>query len=409
MAVTSRIRKFEPTVTYNDTLIVYATALGFQGFFMLVGGISERLLGLKTTVLIGGYTLSLGVYLASRAESLYSLIFFYGFMFSVGMGMAYAPPIVNCVKWMPERKGLVTGVVVAGFGCSAFVFGGLAMQVLNPTKMNVDDSGYFPPDSSVVENVPSMFRLLGCVYATFFTVAAFLLEEPPIQVEETSHVTNSKNEIIDFSNEKIELSDVDTRSLMCNSLAWQLSICYVTTLAGGMYLAGTYKTYGQQYFKNQESYLSILGDVASIFNGVGRIVLGNIADSLGVMDTLIAIAFFFSIVLWCYPLVCVYENNIAYGTLIFFNFFFVGGNFALYLPLTIQLFGSKNASGNYGAVVMVYCSLNALDILFISRLSPPLTATCILLGLLCFSGFLNLNYLSYRIKRMQERNSSELI
>jgi MFS family permease len=443
VAVTSYIRQFEPSVTYNDSILVYAMAIGFQGIFMLIGGISERKFGLKPTILVGGSMLSAGVFLSSFAQSLFAIIVLYGFMFSVGMGMCYAPPIVNCVRWMPERKGLITGIVVAGFGCGAFVFGGLATVLTNPSGLNTDESGYFPSGSSVCNNVPSMFRTLGAVYAVLFTIAAYLIEEPrgaAVSLYSTDPEKNGQvngyfaasiNDIDRSSSrtastalsgfkEKLEvdvsstlsnpeIAEIDTRQLITNSLAWQLAICYVMTVAGGMYLAGTYKTYGQIYFKNREIFLSTIGGVASIFNGLGRLAWGYIADSIGVINALSTLAFSFSVIIWLYPLTAMWENEIAFSMFTFCIFFFVGGNFALYLPLTIQLFGSKNASSNYGAIVMVYCTFNALNILFLSRISPPLTTTCVILGFICFLGFVNIRLLSIRINRLKRKSGNTIV
>ena len=102
----------------------------------------------------------------SSLRSFVALLVSYGLMFSVGMkipesalylypkpkydhpgmGICYAPPIVCCVNSMPQNKGLVTGIVVAGFGAGAFIFGGLASYLSNPDGLNVDsNTGYFPP------------------------------------------------------------------------------------------------------------------------------------------------------------------------------------------------------------------------------------------------------------------------
>ena len=49
-------------------------------------------------------------------------MFCYSFLFGAGVGLAYTAPMVNGWKWFPEKKGLVSGAVVAGFGAGGFVF-----------------------------------------------------------------------------------------------------------------------------------------------------------------------------------------------------------------------------------------------------------------------------------------------
>jgi MFS transporter, OFA family, oxalate/formate antiporter len=64
-----------------------------------------------------------GTWAASFCTSLSALIFFYGVVFGAGIGISYSTPIVCCSRWYPDRKGLITGVIVAGFGSGAFFFG----------------------------------------------------------------------------------------------------------------------------------------------------------------------------------------------------------------------------------------------------------------------------------------------
>ena len=115
-AVTSRLRKYEPDLTYNDTIAVYACALGAQGATMFLGGVLQARLGSKWCVLLGGYILVLGTFLASIAESFGALLVTDGLMFGAGIGICYSAPIACAVRWLPHRKGLVTGIIVAGFG-----------------------------------------------------------------------------------------------------------------------------------------------------------------------------------------------------------------------------------------------------------------------------------------------------
>ena len=59
--VTARLRLFDGSLTYEATLPCFAAALGFQGIFMLLGGLIESRIGPRYTALLGGSILSLGV------------------------------------------------------------------------------------------------------------------------------------------------------------------------------------------------------------------------------------------------------------------------------------------------------------------------------------------------------------
>jgi MFS family permease len=177
-AVTSYIRAFNPSITYSDTLSVYTTMLAFQGATMYIGGHIAHRFGTRRTIIFGGFFLTSSMWLSGSAQSLASLLFTHGCLFGIGIGLCYTPPISCATKWMPEQKGLATGVIIAGFGCGSFVFGNLAILFVNPLKESVESSdGYFSPDSRVVQRVPSMYIFLGTLYFICLMVGCFLIED----------------------------------------------------------------------------------------------------------------------------------------------------------------------------------------------------------------------------------------
>lgn len=74
-----------------------------------------------------------------------------------------------------------------------------------------------------------------------------------------------------------ETPDLSPKDLLELPLFWHLTSCFVTTTVGGMYVAGTFKTFGQEFFQN-EAFLAQVSSVSAIFNAVGRIAWGSLAD-----------------------------------------------------------------------------------------------------------------------------------
>ena len=169
--------------TYNDTILIFAAALASQGMTIFIGGLLGQIIGARLTCMLGGYILVFGTYLSALCTSLDYFIICDGFMFGIGLGLCYTSPISCAVRWMPKRKGLVTGIIVGGFGCGAFVFGQLAIHLLNPNRESVMHSGpyakYFEPNSPVIQRVPYMFVMLSLVYFILITIGSLLLFEPP--------------------------------------------------------------------------------------------------------------------------------------------------------------------------------------------------------------------------------------
>lgn len=76
----------------------------------------------QATTALGCAIMALGVFLSSFAPNLITFMLTYAVMFGTGVGLAYTAPMVNGWKWFPNKKGLVSGAVVAGFGSGGFVF-----------------------------------------------------------------------------------------------------------------------------------------------------------------------------------------------------------------------------------------------------------------------------------------------
>src|SRR5579863_8748032 len=103
----------------------------FLGCAAVVGGLwmkrsQPRVVAMTAGLLWGG-----GVFLASfSAHRLWWLHLTYGVIGGIGLGMGYVVPIAVLVKWFPDRRGLITGIAVAGFGTGALVTAPVATQLI---------------------------------------------------------------------------------------------------------------------------------------------------------------------------------------------------------------------------------------------------------------------------------------
>ena len=98
----------------------------------------------------------------------------YGFMFGLGIALAYAPPMAVAMRWFPNKKGLVNGIIVGGFGLGAFIFNFVQTTYLNPQNRSPGKDGYFSLEQNdVLERVPSVFLLLG----TFIKDEKFTIQQ----------------------------------------------------------------------------------------------------------------------------------------------------------------------------------------------------------------------------------------
>jgi MFS family permease len=94
----------------------------FHGFlFIITGRISDRF-GPKPMLIASAAFFGLGFFLMSRITSIWQLYVFYGGLIAVGMSGGFVPLMSTIARWFDKRRGLMTGLVLAGGGLGQAVF-----------------------------------------------------------------------------------------------------------------------------------------------------------------------------------------------------------------------------------------------------------------------------------------------
>jgi MFS transporter, OFA family, oxalate/formate antiporter len=144
-------------VSLTFTIAIFA--LGFASFF---AGLWLSRVGPRLVAITGGALYGIGVVLASLANhNLTWLYLSYGVIGGVGLGFSYIVPVAVLVKWFPDRRGLITGIAVGGFGAGALVTAPVATRLI----------------ASV--GVLATFLYLGIAYLIVTVVCGFFMQNPP--------------------------------------------------------------------------------------------------------------------------------------------------------------------------------------------------------------------------------------
>ncbi len=145
----------EVTLTFTISIFV----LGVAAFF---GGLWLNRKGPRIVAATGGFLYGAGVFLASFSDhKLWWLYLSYGVIGGIGLGFSYIVPVAVLVKWFPDRRGLITGIAVGGFGAGALVTAPVATRLIQSV------------------GVLSTFAYLGVAFLIVTVVSGYFMQNPP--------------------------------------------------------------------------------------------------------------------------------------------------------------------------------------------------------------------------------------
>src|SRR5437867_613487 len=147
--------------TRGQTSWVFTIAIVCFALSFIAAGRLQDVKGPRIPAAIGGALVSAGFLLASLTGSLAGLYVAFGVIVGIGNGFGYATPIPVASKWFPDRRGLVVGLMVGGYGAGSAIFGPVATLLIAGVGWR------------------STFRILGAVFLLMTAVGAALLKNPP--------------------------------------------------------------------------------------------------------------------------------------------------------------------------------------------------------------------------------------
>ena len=83
-------------------------------------------------IIIGSIVALTGIFVSTYASTFSQFTFLYGIFYGVGIGISYMAPLMCGWEHYPHRKGLVSGIVIGGFGFGSFIFDIISTLLVNP-------------------------------------------------------------------------------------------------------------------------------------------------------------------------------------------------------------------------------------------------------------------------------------
>lgn len=343
--------------TKTETQAIFSVGLLVFAIFTIIGGRLQIKHGPMKVALIGGTLLGLGYILASFiGSSFIGKLIFIGLISGAGIGLAYVVPIATGVKWFPDKKGLVSGLAVAGFGFGAFIW----ILLANPPSI-LGFSGLISkqtgPFAYTVANVDFAFLIYGIMFLALVIGGSLVMKNPPAgwkpagwnppqaKPGKTAGISLKPKEMLKSKNFYILWM-----MFLIGALAGLMVIGNVQSFAKSPTDGFTANGFGVQ----EAIDFAVIGAAVClpIFNGAGRIIWGIVSDRVGRGKSLITMFAFQAVMMTIFFYTT--SNPILFyvvAALIGFNF---GGNFALFPTSCADSFGAENLGLNYGFLFTAY-------------------------------------------------------
>ena len=335
----------------TQTQIIFSVGLAAFAIMTIVGGRWQAKVGPTTVVRVGGLVLAIGYILGGLAERLVPGSVFYGMLVGIGLiggagiGLAYVVPIAAGVKWFPDKKGLITGLAVAGFGFGALIWIYLGQGFAGWTGLLAS------------LGVSTVFMLYGLVFFVLVMLGSVWMKNPPEGFKPAGWTGAGPA----AGRGAVAAAAFESGEMLATPQFYMLWIMFSFGAMAGLMVIGIIKLFGIDALRAKSGLTAleasaIAGTAMAVFyaiaNGLGRIVWGIVSDKIGRKPSLALMLAAQGVVMLLFFYMGGTRGLLYLGAaLIGFNF---GGNFALFPAATADFFGNKNVGKNYGWVFTSY-------------------------------------------------------
>lgn len=335
--------------TFTETAWAFSIAIFSLGTSAAWAGAMLPRFGPRKLAVAGSAMFSGGYVIASLALHIDFIPLFYlgyGVIGGAGIGLGYVTPVATAAKWFPDRKGLVTGIVVMGFGVGAF----LLSKILAPFLVLRTES-----------DLALVFLWLGIVFACILLPSSFVLSDPKITV-----VTAADDDPMEYE---------DSVSPYLRSSEFALMwIVFFFNIAAGISVISFQSELLQEVWGLADpslepvtlaEYGATLIAVSSLCNGVGRLFWGLLSDRIGRVGVFRILLASQMIV---FGILMTERNPWIFSALVCYVLLCFGGGFATMPSFVLDVFGSKKMSTIYGTILTAWAAAGICGPLYVGYL-----------------------------------------
>lgn len=324
-----------PQVTLTFTIAIFV--LGFAAFF---GGLWMNRKGPRVVALTGAFLYGSGVFLASfSANKLWWLYLTYGLIGGIGLGFGYIVPVAVLLRWFPDRRGLITGVAVGGFGAGALVTAPVAFHLIRTV------------------GVLHTFAELGIAYLIVSLVAGSFMVNPPAGWRPAGWQPSASVAAHRASR------DYTLGEAVATWQWWTLWLILFLNTSAGISVISQEAPIFEELAKVTAAVAAGMVGVVSLGNALGRVFWASVSDGITRKATFCAMFLVQVALFWFLP------GIVTAGVLTAVTFVILmcyGGGFGTMPAFAADYFGAKNVGPIYGLMLTAWGFASAFGPLLIA-------------------------------------------
>lgn len=256
-----------PEWSKADLSLTFTIAMFFFCIGGLIGGLLSKKMQPRILLLIAAALFLFGFYVTRRADALIWLYIGFGVLAGLGSGFAYNAIMSSIGKWFPDKQGLISGILLMGFGIGSFLIGKVYTAVT-------------PSDGTDVWRMSIL--IFGLVAGVVLLISSFFVTRPSAewQAPAPKKATAKKAEVY----EEINTGTMLKRPSFWMFFLWAvfLSVAGLGVISQGAPLAmEVIQVTPETATAAQMSMIATIVGLISIFNGTSRVLFGLLFDKIG--------------------------------------------------------------------------------------------------------------------------------
>lgn len=323
--------------TWSSTQLSFTFTLCIIFFCLggLINGLVSEKFPPKIMLKLSAILFLAGFIIASKSQNIITLYIGYGVIAGLASGFAYNSVLGSIAKFFPDCPGLISGILLMGFGFGSFLIGKVYQA--------------YTPSGVGVEAWRSSFIIFGVILFVVMFVASFFIRKPT----ENELKLISKNMKKEATSQKSQIIDIKPKEVLKKSSFWIYFLWATLLSAAGLAVVSQASGMVVEVQNNiSAGTISTVVGLISIFNGIGRVIFGGMFDRIGRLKTMLLNNVLFVISIVCLMLAITTSQFI----LIIIGFITMGMSYGGVTPTNAafvnDFYGDKYYSVNLSLITM---------------------------------------------------------